>query len=811
MWNYTKECLQILYWTFFKPYTFRRYLRDIYPTLDIETNPFKERAHFANNPRLKRYADQVAWINLLIPFVITVLVAIPYSIYSEEPFLWSKSVLFLCGWSLGVLIATNFNENLQVKLLYTIIIILGIQVLWILGILPKTITLLPNGEIWVIQIAEFFRNLMENIKVIYLLAFGVAFGMAGGVAGGVALGVAGGMVGGVAFGVAGGVAGGVAFGVAFGVVGGVAIGVAVGVAVGVALGVAGGVALGVALGVAGGVALGVAGGVAFGVTFIAGVLRLYFWLPELLLTVFLYFFHTDPAKALRFLPTRWDELIILPLPFMDRLIIEAYQTNPTIAKQTIDHLTHSTNQQPVAAKAMVGIAIHALNHCKTPQDIRALELRWLPSPPPKGVGLLPKLLDISQDVDAALQKDSAYLKQQALKNCLSQLKNLSQQIRLSRDSYQATQFGPIIQQWQHILETAHQGLQQQARRSQEIMNPYIAGVPLDPALAGERFQGRRDLIQQIESLTLAVQPPILLLYGGRRTGKTSLLKYLPYKVESTFLPIFIDVQGLDITNFTFFAKDFSTEFIDNARKIHNLTLPPPNTEILAEAPFYALKDWFKVIEKIVQDKRILLCLDEFECLSKLIANTNDQAPLDFLRHIMQHRQQWVLLFSGANLLTELPSYWSNYLINTQTVRVSYLDEPYARQLITQPVTDFPAKVYTPAAVDTIIHWTRCQPYLIQLLCLILIKRINQAKRKIVEVADVETAIPEAIKTGEQYFTELWHDTANQHEALSQILANQPVQDQAALKRLIYKEIIDQETLQFQVPMVKYAFEHRDPI
>ena len=242
-----------------------------------------------------------------------------------------------------------------------------------------------------------------------------------------------------------------------------------------------------------------------------------------------------------------------------------------------------------------------------------------------------------------------------------------------------------------------------------------------------------------------------------------------------------------------------------------LTLSPPNAEILAEDPFYALKDWFKDIEKTIKDKKILLCLDEFECLSQLIASTHDEAPLNFLRHIMQHRQQWVLLFSGANLLTELPNYWSNYLINTQTVRVSYLDEHHARQLITQPVPDFPANVYTPAAIDAIIHWTRCQPYLIQLLCLTLIKQINQAKRKIIEATDVETAVPEAIKTGDQYFTELWNDAANQHETLLQILAKQPIHDQAALKRLIYKEMIDQETLQFQVPMVKYAFEHRDSI
>ena len=113
MWNYTKECLQILYWTFFKPYTCRKFLQEIHPNLDITTNPFSERASFADNPRLKRYADQTAWINMLTPFVIAILVAIPYSLYAEEPFKWHQSLLFLCGWSLGILIATNLSEKLH--------------------------------------------------------------------------------------------------------------------------------------------------------------------------------------------------------------------------------------------------------------------------------------------------------------------------------------------------------------------------------------------------------------------------------------------------------------------------------------------------------------------------------------------------------------------------------------------------------------------------------------------------------------------------------------------------------------------------
>jgi len=80
---------------------------------------------------------------------------------------------------------------------------------------------------------------------------------------------------------------------------------------------------------------------------------------------------------------------------------------------------------------------------------------------------------------------------------------------------------------------------------------------------------------------------------------------------------------------------------------------------------------------------------------------------------------------------------------------------------------------------------------------------------VVELADVSIAIPEAIKTGGQYFAELWNDTENQHETILQILANQPASNQSAIKKLIFKEIIDKETLQFKVPMVRHYLEHRE--
>jgi hypothetical protein len=186
------DCARLLYWTYFKPYTFNQWLQKIHPSLDFKTNPFQFRQEFANNLPLQRYADQVLWITLITPWLVALIVAIPYTLISGTPFQWFVSVLFLAGYSLGVWLATVFPAKLQGYLL-------GLALLFWLGMLlvsgptgdlPKLLLMLPNGQHWIDLIPVF----SQNIKVIFFLmgivAGGVAYGVVFGVALGVALGVA---------------------------------------------------------------------------------------------------------------------------------------------------------------------------------------------------------------------------------------------------------------------------------------------------------------------------------------------------------------------------------------------------------------------------------------------------------------------------------------------------------------------------------------------------------------------------------------------------------------------------------------------
>ena len=797
--TYLTECLRLLHWIYFKPFTFERWLQNIHPELKAYTNPFSMQEEFRNNPRLRRYAGQVWWLTAVTPVLAVLLVAPTYTLFSGDSFNWFLSGQFWLGWFIGLTVARGDNKRLEKWFYWFLMVAAGVSLVW-----SASSRFAPETMRSLLQAFPFITNLLSNFAQFVPLAIGVAFGVTGGVAVGVAVGVL----------------GGVALGVAIGMTG-VAFGVVLGVGVGVAIGVAGGVVVGVALSVAFGVAVGVGVGVAFGVPLILGALRVYFWLPELLWMFILGFFslQTNPAPLLRYLPPRFDELIYLPLPFMAEMIVKAYQKNPTIARETINYLTTSTNQQQVAATAMVHIAINRLNSCQTLSDIANIteELAWIPSPPPKQLGsLLPQLLDIldiSQDVQAAVSASSVSRQYELLTPAIKALHKLSNSLAFKNPGI-ATTFGSTIKNWLGILKTAQRNLAEQEKLSTEIPQVYIAGNALDPKTAKNRFKGRMDLFREIEKFALEESPPVLLLYGGRRTGKTSSLKYLPYKVGANLIPLLVDLQGAaSATTLKGLADNLVSQIQEASRRLpRKIDLPYPDSA--TTDPFIGLQNWLGQIERKFPGKRFLLCLDEYERLSEVVEATNSKVPLNFLRNVLQHRTAWTLLFSGARQLSELPDYWSDYLINTRALRMSYLQELEARELIIQPVQGF-RQIYEPEAVDEIIRLTHCQPYLVQLMCYEVVELLNRETRSnhrdadtvTATAQDIETVIPIVLERGDQYFREFWRSLTDRDRNLlwrvSQDEAPTSV-DSPIVRKLVRKEILqeDSDRCYFQVPLIK---------
>jgi hypothetical protein len=597
------------------------------------------------------------------------------------------------------------------------------------------------------------------------VAYGVVLDVAGGVAGGVAIGVAIG----VGIGVAGGVAGGVARGVGIGFVYSLGIGFIYGLAGGMVYDGAYGMAIDVAVVLAGvlafGVARGMAGVLVFGVAGCIGV-WINWWRPPIMAALYVpwhtLLYRIDKnrigsslsllSKHLAF----WDELQYLPILGLDKHLLLVLDRNPLEGQAALDYL--STSRQRWAAQAaQIELDARQLEKCADTPAIskiyRHVTIGELSAP---ADSLFRSFNHISNDVKAALQQASVYNQRLAFTDIADRLNNLIRELTRSSDKY-AVRFRPIAKSWQTIIALYIEDLIQETELRQEIDSPYIIGVPVTNRQ--QLFVGRTDISERLEQLIRDQRRPPLLLYGQRRTGKTSLLNNLGRLLPQSIIPLFVDLQGpaTRASDSSGFLYNLAKGMIDSAQLQRRLTLPHLSRENLTADPFTRFDEWLDAVEAALEDNTALLALDEFEVLDRVLTagRFNEDDVLGMLRHLIQHRPKFKVLLAGSHTLSEFQR-WSSYLINAQVLHLGYLKENETRQLIETPIENFALR-YQPAASQRVIDVTCCHPFLVQLLCAEIVAYKNDQDpsiRRLATLDDVEAAIPAALQSGSMFFSDI---------------------------------------------------------
>jgi hypothetical protein len=341
------------------------------------------------------------------------------------------------------------------------------------------------------------------------------------------------------------------------------------------------------------------------------------------------------------------------------------------------------------------------------------------------------------------------------------LDGLLRELTRSSEPY-ALRFRPIAADWRRLLSDYAQHINKAMESRQELNNPYVIGIPLTEHQ--EIFVGRSDVSEQIERLLLnngyQYRCPPLLLYGQRRTGKTSLLNNLGKLLPSTIIPLFVDFQGPTslARNYEGFLYNMARAMITSAKRHRNVILPPLTRESLNIDPFTRFDEWLDEIEDSLEDSQmLLLASDEFSALEHVLTQgyLDEASVLGMFRHLIQHRPRFKILLSGSHTLDEFER-WASYLINVQTVHLSYLQANEALKLIEQPVKDFPLR-YEEAASQRIMEVTRCHPALVQLVCAEIVTLKNRqhvAERREARLEDVEAALPGALQHGRFFFADI---------------------------------------------------------
>lgn len=528
----------------------------------------------------------------------------------------------------------------------------------------------------------------------------------------------------------------------------------------------------------------------------------------------------------------WDEFQRLPLLNLDTHLLLAMQKNLAEGRTAMAYLS-STRQRWAAQAAQIELDARQLERCETAVAIAevhpGLAAGDLVGP---ASALLRSFSRVSTDVDAALQQESAYNQRLALNAVEDRLDGLLRELTRSNEPY-AARFRPIAASWRHIVGEKGAQLAEEAELRQEIDSPYIIGVPLTEKQA--IFMGRQDVSSRIEQLLLDKRQPPLLLYGQRRVGKTSLLNNLGRLLPSTIVPLFVDLQGpaSRARDEAGFLYNVARSMVQSAKRQRDVTLPPLSREQLHDDPFTRFDEWLDEVEAALGGQTAghiaLLMLDEFEALERVLAlqRFDEEIVLGMLRHLIQHRPRFKVLLSGSHTLAEFAR-WSSYLINVQVIHIGYLHPDEARQLVEAPVQGFALR-YEPAASQRVLDVTRGHPFLVQLLGAEIVALKNEqppAQRRLATVADVATAVPEALIHGSFFFADMRQNQTDKvglqvlqqlaragegaltsRSNLTRVIGGETAVLDKAITLLRQRELIElnDDGLQFQIELVRRWF------
>jgi len=284
-------------------------------------------------------------------------------------------------------------------------------------------------------------------------------------------------------------------------------------------------------------------------------------------------------------------------------------------------------------------------------------------------------------------------------------------------------------------------------RRKKVPNPYIAGPPL----TGEAgFFGREDIFQFVRE-TLTAGQKVIVLFGQRRIGKTSLLHQLqrPVHTPEGFHPVYFDLQG-------------------KAGQPLTQVLAQLAQEIAASFDFFPSADRFGIAREAsdfdrlflpavydaLGDEMLLLLFDEFDVLGD---ETHTRAAAStlfpYLQGLTEKAPKLAFIFIVGRRLEELPVYYGSIFKAAHFYRVSLLDRTGAVRLITEPATGILA--YEEGAIEKILSLTANHPYLTQVLCFELFATIQRQSRSRVTAQDVDVVVERAIRRGETGLAWFW--------------------------------------------------------
>jgi tetratricopeptide (TPR) repeat protein len=304
----------------------------------------------------------------------------------------------------------------------------------------------------------------------------------------------------------------------------------------------------------------------------------------------------------------------------------------------------------------------------------------------------------------------------------------------TRPFYRAPWFSALV--LAAFVSMAGALLWRRARRREELrrrrFNPYVAGAPV---IEEGMFFGRRELIDRILQ---TIHNNSLLIYGERRIGKTSIQHQLKKQLSELddpiydFYPVYVDLQGTPESEF---FRTIADDIFEQLQPVlGELRRGGEVTDDYSYRDFvHDVREILKVLDTHSSRKvRLVLLIDEVDELNDYDPRVNQKLRSLFMKNFAE---SLVAVVSGVGIKKQWEregSPWYNFF---EEVEVKPLEPDDARELIERPIGGM-FKVESGVA-ERIISLTAGKPYLIQKICIALVTRLHEQRRRKITVADVD--------------------------------------------------------------------------
>ncbi len=272
-----------------------------------------------------------------------------------------------------------------------------------------------------------------------------------------------------------------------------------------------------------------------------------------------------------------------------------------------------------------------------------------------------------------------------------------------------------------------------------LANPYVVGTPVP---GGQSFFGREDVFQLVQDTLGVPTQNMIVLYGQRRIGKTSLLHRLVTRLSGSFHAVLFDLQGKGQHDLPTLLSDLS------AAIARSLDRPVPEPSTFVSGPDVFSEIFLPEVYAALGPRRLLILFDEFDVLGDEPSSSDDLAGnqlFDYLQNLIGREPRLACIFVIGRRVDELPIQYRALFKQAVFHRLSVLPRREAIELIARPAAG--ALQYAPEAIDAILDLTAGHPYLTQLLCYVIFRRLAAAGRVTATAEDVAACLDEALEIG----------------------------------------------------------------